>query len=261
MTITTEPVALKGGQWTNDPRLDRVREVDLRSLNYLVADVMEAGEYAKPRGYTWRLEDWLDQGSEGACVGFGCTHELAARPAVVEGLTNDFARTKVYWEAQKIDEWAGGAYPGATPRYEGTSVNAGLKILKSLGYIEEFRWALKLEEACWYLGYRGPLVIGVDWYRDMFGTDANGFLHASGNIEGGHCVCVIGQRIVWKDSTGAKNWDNVDLLKSYWLIHNSWGKDWGVNGRAKIALIDVMKLWPSGDFACISGRVVEPDNG
>lgn len=252
------PIAIRGGQFTTDQRLDRVREVDLRNLNFLVRDVLLTAELKTPRSYTWRCDVWLDQGSEGACVGFGNAHELVARPSAVKDINNQFAREKIYWEAQRIDEWEGGAYPGASPSYEGSSTRAGLEVLRKLGFIDEYRWALDLKEASTYLGYYGPLVIGVDWYEGMFGPDVNGFIHATGNMAGGHCICVIGVHIEWKNKTLPKTWDNVDMLASYWLLHNSWGQSWGQNGRAKLALIDVMKLWPGGDFACITGRHISP---
>src|SRR5687767_9948368 len=98
-------IILKNGACTSDPRLDRVRHVDLRSLNYL-ADIsfLGAEPYAKPRSYTWRYGAQLDQGQEGACVGFGWSHELAARPGIVQGLSNDFAR-RLYWKIQEQDPW------------------------------------------------------------------------------------------------------------------------------------------------------------
>lgn len=251
-------VTVAEGKGTNVQGVLKKRVV-WRKVSYLASEPFEGFVY------NFHVEGEESYVAEGVgvhnCVGFGCTHELACRPAVVQGLSNDFARTQVYWEAQKIDEWPGGAYPEASPRYEGTSVNAGLKILRRMGYIDEYRWALELSEAVAYLGYRGPIVIGVDWYSGMFGTDDKGYIHATGNIGGGHCVLIMGQKIVWKNRNDPKTWDNVDMLRSYWIVHNSWGKDWGVEGRAKIALIDVMKLWPSGDFACITGRRIKPVGG
>lgn len=263
MTMDTA-IPIRGGQFTTDIRLDRVRDVDLGNLNYLVRSVLMSEERRVPRSYTWRVESWLDQLSEGSCVGHGCAHELLARPAVVKGIDHDFARNRIYHPAQHDDPWTGCFLGRACPidpsdeQYEGTSTTSGLNILRKLGYVDEFRWALTIQEASTYLGYRGPLVIGVDWYSGMFNPDADGFIHASGNIAGGHCVCVIAIKIEWINGRGPHSWDNVDFLRSYWVIHNSWGKGWGVNGRAKIALIDVMKLWPGGDFACITGRRVAP---
>lgn len=96
---------LRDGSKVKDARLARLQQFDKRSLGYPVKAVVGG----KPlRSYTWSCGKWLDQGQEGACVGFAWTHELIARPAVVTGVAAAFAREKVYWEAQKIDPWEGG---------------------------------------------------------------------------------------------------------------------------------------------------------
>lgn len=219
-------------------KLDRTRQVDLRSLNYRV----EVKEEYTPRSYTWRPGPVLDQKSEGACVGFGWTHELAARPAMVKKADADLARS-IYREAQTIDEWPGEAY-------EGTSVLAGAKVAKARGYITGYRWCLDMDDLIVSLGYHGPVVIGVDWYTDMFNTDKDGYIRPTGRIEGGHCV-MLNKISIKKNTDGS-----VDHLTSYVGGVNSWGESWGDKGRFKIALIDVAKLFPGGDFAVPMGRKV-----
>jgi hypothetical protein len=73
----------------------------------------------------WAL---MDQGAEGACVGFGATRAMM--------LLNRkrYAPRWLYQEAQKIDEWEGGSYPGASPFYEGTSVRAAMDVLRDRGH-------------------------------------------------------------------------------------------------------------------------------
>jgi len=74
---------------------DRLPEFDERSRNFpiglhlLVHYGAEAAALV-PRSYTWSAGEVLDQGREGACVGFGWSGELLARPSVVAGVTNDF---------------------------------------------------------------------------------------------------------------------------------------------------------------------------
>lgn len=252
--LLSEATILKGGQVAFDPRLGRVREVDIRNLNYPVLARLEAETLHKPRSYTWRIDERLDQGAEGSCVGHAWAHELAARPAEVENITHEFAKEKIYWEAQKEDEWEGGAYPNSSPFYEGTSVRAGGVILKRLGLISEFRWAFHMHEFIAAVAYKGPGVIGVDWYAGMFQVDANGFIHPTGYIGGGHCVAVVAVKIYLKDPAAGWTYDNIDWLRSYFVILNSWGREWGVNGMCKITLIEFLKLWPGGDFAIPIGR-------
>jgi len=162
----------------------------------------------------------------GNCVGFGACHELAARPAEVQGLTARYAKEQVYWEAQKIDEWDGGAYPGARPFMEGTSVLAGLKILKRLGWMEEYRWAFGLDDLILGVGYNGPAIVGTLWYNGMFTPDTAGQVKPTGRVVGGHCW-VVDQVIPKHEMFGALN---------------SWGKNWGKGGRFYISFADMDKL-------------------
>lgn len=247
-----KPIALKGGQWTTDRRCDRVRQVDLNSLNWPIGEVLPA-KAKKARSYTYKLDLILDQGQQGACVSTGCGHDLAARPGVVSGVTFEWCHREIYHPAQHADEWKG-CYLGSRcpiekgPQYEGTSTLAGFKMMKQLGLIDEYRWALTFEDFVLGVGYHGPAVIGVDWYDGMWDTDENGFIAPTGDIAGGHCVAVIGVKI-FRNKDGS-----VDYLRSYFIIHNSWGPDWGTDGRARMLFIDMMKLWPGGDFGFAVGR-------
>lgn len=217
-------VKLRDGSEVTDARLARIVQFDERSREFPIRS--KVGKTKKPRSYTWRCSAYLDQGTEGACVGFAMTHELVARPAVVKNLDGLFAREQVYWEAQKIDPWNGGSYPGATPRYEGTSVLAGIKVLKRLGYIEEYRWAFGLEDLVMAVGYCGPAVLGLPWYEGMFKTWPCGHVHVQGQVAGGHAILCKGVSV--KDKT--------------FTLHNSWGKNWGSGGDAKISWSDMDKL-------------------
>lgn len=93
--------------------------------------------------------DWYrfyDQGSEGACVGFGISRALTMLNRV------KYDAMWLYDEAQKVDEWPG-------EDYDGTSVNAGLKVAKAQGLrralsghiapgdgISAYRWATSVDE-------------------------------------------------------------------------------------------------------------------
>lgn len=217
-------VKLRDGSEVADPRLTRLVQFDERSRQFPV--MATVGTRKKPRSYTWRCRQYLDQGQEGACVGFSLTHELIARPAEVKGLDGKFAREQIYWEAQKIDPWSGGAYPGAAPFYEGTSVLAGVKVLKKLGYIDSYRWAFGLEDLVMAVGYCGPAVLGIPWYEGMFDMWSCGHVHVQGQVAGGHAILCKG----------------VDVKARTFTLHNSWGPAWGNGGDAKIAWTDMDQL-------------------
>lgn len=216
-------ITLKDGSETKDVRNDRIIQFDERSRNFPVRGIVTI---RKRRSYTWRCHTYLDQGAEGACVGFGISHELAARPSEVKRLTNKFAREKIYWEAQKRDRWPGGSYPGANPVYEGTSVLAGVKVAQKKGYFDSYYWAFSFDDLALGVGYRGPAVLGLSWMEGMYDTDENGFIHATGDPVGGHCILCRA----------------INVKKKYFLLRNSWGRNWGINGDCKISFADMKKL-------------------
>lgn len=249
---------LKGGASTSDQRLDRVYELDWRSLDYPVSATLTADQIRYPRSYTWALSQYFDQGRQGACVGFGFAHELAAAPIAVAGVTDGWGR-EIYWLAQREDPWPGGSYEGADPFYEGTSVLTGAKVVQDLGHYSSYLWGLTMQEAVNGVCYSGPAVLGLNWYTGMFNPDASGFIRPTGTLAGGHCILAVGVKIVWKSWVNrlfSRKWENVDLDKSYLILHNSWGQDWGTNGRAKLSLTDFDRLLNEQGDAVFPKRIV-----
>jgi hypothetical protein len=249
---------LKNGSLTTDPRLDRIYQQDLRSLNHLIRGRIDPEAIEKPRSYTWSCPYWLDQGYEGACVGFGFCHDLLARPQGVLGIDNQYAR-ELYWQAQMDDPWPGGAYPSAEPFYEGTSVLTGAQVCKKRGFYSSYSWALNARQVAEGIGYTGPAILGLDWFEGMFEPDEDGFLRPTGDLAGGHCLVAIGVRLVFKRWSGfyfwrTRSWDDVDFDRSYVTVHNSWGQAWGNNGRAKISLTDLDFLMDRYGEACFPQR-------
>jgi len=234
------PIKLRDGSEVQDKRLARLREFDERSRKHPVRATVSA---KAPRSYTWRCDTYLDQGSEGACVGFSMAHELAARPAEVKNLDAKFAREQVYWEAQRTDPWEGGSYPGASPIYEGTSVLAGVKVLRKLGYIESYKWAFGLDDLVMAVGYAGPAVLGIAWYDGMFDVMPCGHLHVLGEAAGGHAILCKG----------------VNVADRTFTLHNSWGESWGRGGDALISWDEMDRLLhEQGEAVIPMGRVRSP---
>lgn len=201
--------------------LGRLANFDERSRHFAMRHLVES---KKPRSYTWRCSTFLDQGQEGACVGFACAHELAARP--VEIKVGDALARSIYLDAQRIDPWPGGAYPGAKPYYEGSSVLAGAKVLQRRGFIPQYRWAFGLQDLILSVGYLGPAIIGVNWYEGMFNTGSDHFVRIKGDAVGGHAIMVRG----------------VSVSQKSFTLHNSWGTGWGRYGQAFISWADMERL-------------------
>lgn len=231
---------LKGGFSTNDVRLDRLPEFDERSRAFRGV----AGIEDKPlRSYSWNKRDVLDQGQEGACVGFALTHELMARPSVVElDDPQTFAREKVYWPAQERDEWAGGSYPGASPFYEGTSGLAGAKVMVELGYWGGYGWYFGEHELALGVGYKGPSCVGIPWTTGMMKPDSDGVVKATGIIEGYHEILV----------------PSISIKLHRYRMDNTWGLDYGIGGSCFISREDMAYLLSQqGDALAPVGRKVK----
>src|SRR4051812_7874153 len=124
----TKKIKLKGGNESTDRRLDAVKQFDRRSRSYPIREVLTDRQRGL-RSYGWECSARLNQGNEGACVGFAWAQELAAAPA--EAKVNAKLALRIYEDARKVDEWPG-------ERYSGTSVLAGAKVVKVMGYMEEY---------------------------------------------------------------------------------------------------------------------------
>lgn len=221
---------------TSQARLDRIVHLDERSRDYPVMAVAEVADKSKPRPQTWTLSRCLNQGVEGACVGFAWAHEMNADP--VQVAVNSNQARGIYWEAQKRDPWPGGEYPGATPKMSGSGVLFGAKVLKELGYLPEYRWAFSVRELEMAISWVGPAVLGIPWMEGMMTPASNGVISASGKQVGGHAICCIG----------------VDPSTKQFILHNSWGRSWGKSGRARISYDDLQKVLRHHGEACIPMR-------
>lgn len=215
---------------------------DPRSRNFAISSLIK--ESPKRRNKLWRVGPTLNQGREGACVGFGWMAEALSTPVavdlarmkyVVPQEPNAFARL-IYRDAQYIDEWEG-------EDYEGTSVLAGAKIMKKYGTLKEYRWAFGIEDVIDTILAKGPVVLGIYWYSGMYNAP-NGVLTVSGGIVGGHCILAVGYKLA-KDSKTGK--DSV-------ILQNSWGTRWGINGLAEIPVDQLAFLLDKDGEACVPSK-------
>lgn len=198
--------------------------VDPRNLDYPLTSILP--DNAKPRSMQWSCPIHLNQGSQGACVGFSIAHEAAATPIQIPNITKNHAMM-IYKEAQRIDEWPG-------ENYSGTSLNAGLKIAKRLKWIEEYHWALSVEDLALAIGHCGPSHLAISWYQGM-ANPRGGFIYPNGKKTGRHAILCKG----------------YDHKKEIFTLHNSWGTHWGWKGDCKISLSDMDMLLKDRGFAAI----------
>jgi len=191
-------------------------------------------------GRLWEHGPVLDQGAEGACVGFGCAGEAAAQPVPLPDVTDEWALA-FYRQAQQLDEWPGEAYSG-------TSVLAGCLAGRERGLWSGFRWAFSAAELAAAVVEQGPAVIGVQWRAGMYEAPG-GVVKVEGQVVGGHCLLVLGFLPSVPELDDAPGF--------LWL--NSWGEDYGVAGTAWISVTDLQALVDAGaELAIPEGRALPP---
>lgn len=78
---------------------------------------------------------YYNQGVEGRCVEFAGLRLLSHLNRERYDITSRWH----YFNAQQLDYWPGGSYPGATPHYEGTSVDAMMQVFTKYGAIKAKR--------------------------------------------------------------------------------------------------------------------------
>lgn len=238
--------------------LDWRPRFDERSLAYRIGAAVTA---LPATGRLWKHGPVLDQGSEGACVGFGCAGDAAAEPVPVPGITTEYA-LGFYRKAQRLDVWPGEAYSG-------TSVLAGCLEGRARGLWTGFRWATSPEELAAGIVRPasrggGPAIIGVEWRAGSYDTDALGVLRPSGDVVGGHCLLVVGfvpvragvSAALQQQLKDAGLWDGyLAVGGACFVVLNSWGLGFGQGGLALVPL-EVMRGWfrAGGEFAMPEGR-------
>lgn len=224
--------------------LDWVPRHDPASRRYGIAEIVRTVEPAKK---FWNPGLVLDQGREGACVGFAWAGELAASPKrisskVTTSQLEDYA-LGIYREAQRIDEWEGEAY-------DGTSVLAGAKVLRSRAFMDSYRWCFSIEDVRSAVIAEGPVVIGIPWLDSMYWTRPSGLVEVNGNLVGGHAILLTGYH------------PNIRLGKEgyskrfeVFRWRNSWGLEYGVRGSGYVTAEDLEYLLTHQGEACVlTGR-------
>lgn len=204
--------------------LGRRPEFDEKSRNHPIRALI--APTAKPKTTFWKNHVVLNQGTEGSCVGFAWAAEAASDPMPIPGITNHVA-FQIYRRAQQLD-----IYPDTE---SGSSVIAGAKACVERGWYKGYKWAFGMDDVLLALSYAGPVVFGLNWYSGMRSTDRHGFIHADGNLDGGHCIEAGG----------------LNMEEEFIELQNSWSDTWGVRGRCKLGFKDLEQLLHEAGECCV----------
>jgi hypothetical protein len=165
----------------------------------------------------------LDQGDLGSCTGNAAAHAANSLPLHTTGgkILLESDAVSLYKRATELDN-VEGTYP---PDDTGSSGLAVAKAGVEKGIWTRYEWAFGFDHALSSL-MEGPLLIGTNWYYDMFYPNVNGFVTPTGENVGGHEYLLTGVSVVGK----------------YVTCTNSWSNLWGLNGRFRIRFADFQRL-------------------
>lgn len=206
------------------PKLGFRQKHDPRDAHYPLTKLMGT-PVEIPISKAWRPGPTLDQKQTSSCVGQSCFQFQVSEPMLKPTTLGPF---DIYNQARLIDEWDDNDTSDT-----GTSVRAGLNVLRNHGIIRNYFWAESADQAMEFLLKRGPLVFGTDWTESMFHPDAGHTIRPIGRVVGGHAWFAYAGQWEEKFITGL----------------TSWGDSFGHNGSFRISLYDIDELFKRGGCA------------
>lgn len=162
-----------------------------------------------------------DQDGQPACVGFSCASMKETQEKIEFEKLCKFDGLKLYQRCKEVD---------GIPDQSGTYIRIALKILQNEGIVAEqddfsqkvFRIASysrvqTINEIKYGIVSSGPVVAGVAVFRNWFSPPCGIIDLPSPNLaeEGGHAILITG----------------YDENRKWFYFCNSWGREWGREGR------------------------------
>lgn len=186
----------------------------------------------------WKMGVRLDQGPSGMCVAGTFGHRRAGTPVQVLGIDHSWM-VKFYLEASA-------RYWGTPDEslQKGTSARSACEVLLKRKAIDRYEWIANWNAGPEQLHYAllelGPVCVGSNWYVSM----------SAPRIEETPNGKVAWMNVDYSSTyRGGHEWlltridlNPVDGTEPYVEMLNSWGLDWGVNGKARFTLPQIDKL-------------------
>jgi len=189
----------------------------------------------------------LDQGQCGSCWAFGCVKSLSQRFCVATNSSFNLELSEQQMVSCNLEglEACGGGDPVTAFRYAamyGLPLNTCVPYVSGDGNVPSctsqctdsekwnvyyasalsLRWHLTLDGIMESLYNEGPVEACFHVYEDFMNYKSGVYKHVTGDWVGGHCVVIVG-------------WGTTDKGVDYWIVQNSWGKNWGLDGFFWIA--------------------------
>lgn len=183
---------------------------DPRSWNY-------SAPTAPLKNVKWASSRLLNQSDVNACTSFAFANTMNSSAFKLSLKESD--ALNLYAVGSIVDESVEDYWPRED---NGLSSLGACKGAKRLGLITAYEWAFGIDHLLGAAMLK-PFVVGGPLYEGMGKPDRDGFIHAKGNIVGGHAMTTLG----------------INMDEEYIVFGNSWGMDWGTNGRARMFFEDV----------------------
>jgi hypothetical protein len=218
-----------------NPKLGRVVNHDKRSLSFS----FDTSKLSIVSVVHNRLIPILDQLFLSSCTGNAGIGSINTSPFIQSikphYSPDEAGAIKLYSDAEVIEGGVG--YP---PEDVGSSGLAIAKALYNAGVISGYQHTFTLNDAL-KAGSLYPFITGINWYADMFNCDADGRVHPTGTLAGGHEIEL----------------SEIDVPNSKIWFFNSWGAAWGLNGRFYLTFADYATLLgQQGDVTILFPNVI-----
>lgn len=202
--------------------------------NFRLADYITPAMRAEALKITariWTLDFISDQGDTPHCVGFGWLNYGNCEP-IDDNWLNERGH-ELYYQAKIFD--------GEPNAENGSSTLSGVKSFMTFGTLQNnaYAFASSIEDVKVWVLANSPVVVGTNWYYDMFFPDSSGLVHIGGGIAGGHEYMIVG----------------YDRETDLFLCANSWGPTFGINGFFFISAADFARLMREEGDACTAVEV------
>ena len=216
-------------------KFGRLHAPDERDQGHLMRAFIQPAPLPSWRYYRVGPGMPFDQGETGTCVAQAVTGFRVAAPLMAKAVPSAF---DTYRGLVLEDEFPGNDREATAPDHQlqyGSSIRGGMKYGQKQGWVKSYVWAQGAEDmALWILTGKGCVIMGTRWDENMSDLDSKGFAHQGGMVLGGHAYLCIG----------------FNRKLNRFTFINSWGPEWGLNGRFYMSFADVDALVHDDGEAC-----------